>query len=148
MSRKLPSGVSMTTWRDALGVHPVADAFPLMKPEELRELADDIKRNGLQQPITTFLSDRQYVVDGRNRLDAMELAGIRTIGDDGCLACSYGPIRDGEDPAAYVISANIRRRHLTKKQQADLIVKAVEAGTDFAKNARSIGPVKGQKGRA
>ena len=146
------------SWRDALAIHPVADAFPLMKPEELRELADDIKKNGLREPITTWTGKEIYVVDGRNRLDAMELAGIQTIDRDGCIACSYGPIRDGEDPATYVISANIRRRHLTKKQQVSLIVKAVKAGSEFANRgksdsidhastARSIGgSPKGQKG--
>src|SRR5437764_1396273 len=39
---------------------------------------------------------------------------------------------------AYIISKNIRRRHLTKQEQADLIVAAMSATTDLAKSARSV----------
>ena len=34
------------SWRDALAIHPAADLFPLMGPERMREMADDIRRNG------------------------------------------------------------------------------------------------------
>ena len=53
------------------------------------------------------------------------------------------------DPAAFVIGANIRRRHLTKEQQAELIVKTIEAGrvmNDRATVARSFSPTPGTKG--
>jgi hypothetical protein len=33
--------------RDHLPVHPAADLFPLMSEPELRELGEDIKKNGL-----------------------------------------------------------------------------------------------------
>lgn len=42
------------------------------------------------------------------------------------------------DPASYIISKNILRRHLTKEQQAELIVKVMGTSTDFAKVARSV----------
>src|SRR5262249_25871778 len=51
----------------------------------------------------------------------------------------------GTDPYAYVISKNIHRRHLTKEQQADLIVAVMKAGTDFTKLARSV--KRGSKGQ-
>jgi flagellin-specific chaperone FliS len=74
-------------WRDHLAVHPAADEFPLLSESELKELAEDIRKNGLQQPIILsgellfhevnkrtgdYLS---YLVDGRNRLDALALLG-------------------------------------------------------------------------
>src|SRR5215813_9299133 len=44
---------TQSTWRDHLPVHPAADLFPLMSEPELRELGEDIKKNGgLISPIT------------------------------------------------------------------------------------------------
>lgn len=65
-------------WRDILPVHPAADALPLLSPEALQELADDIKANGLLEPPTLWHdieTDKTYLLDGRNRLDALELNG-------------------------------------------------------------------------
>lgn len=36
---------------DRLRVHPAAAAFPMMPDDELAALAEDIKANGLNQPI-------------------------------------------------------------------------------------------------
>jgi ParB-like chromosome segregation protein Spo0J len=72
----------MTTWRDILPVHPAAEALPLLPPEALQELADDIKLNGLLEPPLLWHdveTDETFLLDGRNRLDAMELAGIDFI---------------------------------------------------------------------
>src|SRR5215216_2203690 len=38
------------SWRDVLPVHPAADLFPMMSPEDLRALGEDIKANGLKHP--------------------------------------------------------------------------------------------------
>src|SRR5262245_56294019 len=65
------------TWRDILPIHPAAELFPLMSPDELRELGEDIVKNGLTSPIVLWQGDRKSPVcllDGRNRLDALELA--------------------------------------------------------------------------
>jgi DNA-binding Lrp family transcriptional regulator len=111
------------TWRDTLPIHPAAELFPLMSEPELKELADDIKKNGLQNLITLCNHKNALcVLDGRNRLDAMELAGMKTTGDDvnifrGCKT----------DPYEFVLSANIHRRHLTSEQKRDLIAKLLKA---------------------
>jgi hypothetical protein len=36
-------GDVMTSWRDSITVHPLADSFPMMSDGELQELAADIK---------------------------------------------------------------------------------------------------------
>ena len=87
-------------------VHPIADLFPMMTDEELANLAADIKANGLIHPIV--VDKDGLVIDGRNRARACEIAGIEP---------TTVPF-DGDDPRAYIIAANISRRHLTKGQQA------------------------------
>lgn len=92
-----------------LPVHQAAAVFPMMSPDEIEELAADIKENGLREPIVVAEVDGQLMlVDGRNRRAACQLAGISP--DVSHL--------NGEDPTAYVLSANIHRRHMTNAQRA------------------------------
>jgi hypothetical protein len=140
-------------WRDILEVHPAAELFPLMAPDELMALAEDIKKNGLNEPIV-FWTDADYpliektrsksrllenydwqVIDGRNRLNALELLDREIpqprghIGDDWMFADEGFSIkfRDEADPYDYVISANIHRRHLTAAQKSELIEALLKA---------------------
>ena len=69
-----------------LKVHPAAELFPLMSPDELKVLGEDIQKNGLQHPVVLWspgddenLLSEEFLLDGRNRLDAMELVGIQTV---------------------------------------------------------------------
>jgi hypothetical protein len=91
-----------------LPVFPVADLFPLIPQDELAELAEDIAENGLQEPIVIAQVNGEWMlIDGRNRLAACKLAGITP----------HTRVLES-DPTAYVLSANVHRRHLTKGQQA------------------------------
>src|SRR5215813_14483298 len=138
------------SWREVYKVHPAADVFPMLPEDELRKLGEDIKENGLREQVVLYAakhSDNEYVVlDGRNRLDAMELVGMSVIENQIARNSPGGKPEAGEwafkheiarsmiddiDPYTYVISRNIHRRHLTKEQQADLIVKVMKAGDDF-----------------
>lgn len=98
-------------------VHPAADAFPVMEEEELEELAADIKINGLKQPLVVAEVDGQMMlIDGRTRRMA-------------CLALGIIPgyvLLDGQDPVAYIMSANIHRRHMTKGQRAMVMARLLE----------------------
>lgn len=85
--------------------HPAADIFPMLADDELNELAADIKANGLVHPIVV---KDGLLIDGRNRREACRRAGVvPTIVE-----------LNGADPLAYIISTNIKRRHLNKGQQA------------------------------
>jgi hypothetical protein len=87
-------------------VHPVANLFPMMTDEELADLAADIKANGLIQPIV--IDYKGLLIDGRNRAKACEIAGIEPA------------VRmfEGDDPRAFILSMNLKRRHMSAGQQA------------------------------
>lgn len=87
-------------------IHPAAKIFPTYSATDLRELADSIKSEGLQQPIVLLDG---AVLDGINRLAACELAEVQPRFIDALPSV---------DPIAYVIAANLRRRHLDESQRA------------------------------
>jgi len=86
--------------------HPWANTFPMLDDRELRELADDIAKNGLRHPI---LLAEGKIADGRNRYQACELAGVapRFVEWDG-----NGSLLDA------IVSDNLKRRHLDAAQRA------------------------------
>jgi hypothetical protein len=131
----------MSSWRDVLKIHPACELFPLMSAEELKVLGEDIKANGLKAPIAIWCADLDayernelFLLDGRNRLDAMEAVGLEVVhqeGDSFQLAVHlfhyfFGDRKAG-DPFAYVISTNIHRRHLTADQKRDLVAGVLKA---------------------
>lgn len=95
--------------------HPAAMIFPMMADSELRDLADDIQKNGLLEPI--LLHDGQ-VLDGRNRLAACGIAGVTP-------RFSTAEIPDGNSPTLLVISKNLYRRHLTTSQRGAIAVEII-----------------------
>jgi hypothetical protein len=122
-----------TSWRDELSIHPAAEMFPLMIPGELKVLGEDIKINGLTSPIVLWSDGKSPAVllDGRSRLDAIEMViGPVQVDSDGKLDWPDGGtiiIGPPVDPYAYVISANIHRRHLTAEQKRELITRLLKA---------------------
>jgi hypothetical protein len=75
-----PAAASVTGWREHLKVHPAAETFPLMSEAELKDLAADIKANGLREPIILWRENWDHetpaiLLDGRNRLDALAALG-------------------------------------------------------------------------
>ena len=116
-------------WRDVIDVHPAADMFPLMTPDELKATSEDIKKHGVLIPVTLWGPDA-LLLDGRNRLDAMALAGFPVVGEGPRRFSDNVRIkRLGEDvdPYEYVISANLHRRHLTIEQKDVLITNVLKA---------------------
>jgi N6-adenosine-specific RNA methylase IME4 len=93
--------------------HEAADCFPPMHTEErLAELAEDIRANGLLEPIVLF---EGKVLDGRNRLAACGLAGVEPtfVDFDG----------DEDEAYAYVESRNAMRRDLADDARSLAIVR-------------------------
>lgn len=110
---------------DALEAHPAANLFPMLAGTDLAELADDIKRHGLIEPIWLFSDPERgtVVLDGRNRLAACRLAGIEP----------RTRIYTGPDPIAFSLSLNEKRRHLNAGQRAAL---ALEVEPLYAAEAK------------
>jgi hypothetical protein len=90
--------------------HPLANLFPLLKGGELAELVDDIRVHGVREPIWLYHGE---ILDGRNRYRAAVAAGVS------CPTQIY----DGDDPVGFVISLNLRRRHLDTSQRAMIAAK-------------------------
>ncbi len=105
-------------------IHEAASVFPMLPEDELQELAADIKANGLIHPIV--LDDEGALVDGRNRLAGCRIAGVEP---------TYTTLPPGTDPVAYILSANVARRNLTKGQRAMAIVRV---GVFLKNSLRSI----------
>lgn len=86
--------------------HPVAELFPMMNADELEVLRLDIATNGLREDIWTH---EGKIIDGRNRYKA-------------CLEIGTVPrfrAWDGQGSlVSFVVSLNLKRRHLTESQRA------------------------------
>jgi N6-adenosine-specific RNA methylase IME4 len=99
----------------------------MMSSSDLDDLAADISQRGQIHPI--LITSDDLVLDGRNRLEACRRAGVEP----------YTLIWDGDgdpfaSPTAFVLSANLRRRHLNESQRA---LAAAEALPLFEAEARA-----------
>src|SRR5262249_18836723 len=91
--------------RDDLPFHPLADVLPLIEGAEFDRLVADIREQGLLNPITMY---EGKILDGRNRYRACRAAGVTP---------RYVEF-EGKDPAAFVVSQNLERRHLLPSERA------------------------------
>lgn len=89
-------------------LHPLCTLFPRLSGAEFNALRDDIKANGLRQPIVLLDG---MVLDGGNRYRACVEAGVEPAFTE----------FHGGDPISFVLSANFHRRHLSAGQQAAIV---------------------------
>jgi len=89
--------------------HELSKCFPVIEIKEFGQLVDDIKENGLLNPIVIFDGK---VLDGWHRYRACQQAGadIKTV------------VYEGEEPDSFAWSMNGPRRHMTSSQAAKSIV--------------------------
>ena len=90
-------------------VHPFADEFPRIEGEEFKSLVDDIKRNGLVEPIK-LTHDKSTIVDGRNRYNACI---------EGTVDARFESLPEfytDEMIVDFILSKNKERRHMSAGQ--------------------------------
>ena len=92
-----------------MNVHPVAELFPMLPDAELRDLADGIEQEGLLNPC---VMQGDTLLDGRNRLAACKLAGVKP------RFTEY----TGDSPVAFIIASNLVHRRLSKDQKYALYI--------------------------
>lgn len=85
--------------------HPLADIFPLIDGDDFNSLVADVRQHGVREPIVIFDG---RILDGRNRWRAAQAVGVE------CPRVDF----TGSDPVGFVISLNLRRRHLDESQRA------------------------------
>lgn len=90
--------------------HPLANLFPLIEGADFADLVADVRQHGLREPVVVY---EGHILDGRNRYRACKAAGVpvRTV--------AY----EGDDALRFVVSLNLRRRHLTESQRASVAAK-------------------------
>jgi hypothetical protein len=109
---------------DSLQFHPDADLVPLMDDEEFEALKADLRANGLRDPIVLH---EGKILDGRSRYLACRELGIPL------------KLRDWDGNGSsreFLLSANLRRRHLTAGQQAALATEIEETGEGGSSQAQ------------
>src|SRR6516164_7098589 len=116
--------------------HPLAALFPELPPEELAELARDIKERGQLEPI---ILHKGSILDGRNRYRACQIAGVKPQIEE------FNPKATKRSPSEFVLSRNLRRRHLSVGQKSAIALEwseQMELSPDPEKN-RGRGRPKG-----
>lgn len=114
--------------------HPVANIFPMMSADESKALEADIAANGLREAIWTH--DNQ-IIDGRNRYQACAAVGAQP---------TFRQWNGQGDLVAFVVSLNLKRRHLTPSQLAvvALDIEKYEAEEAKKRQATSTGGINPQ----
>ena len=107
-------------------IHPVANLFPMMSGEPFTSLVDDIKKNGLQNPV---VMQGDTLIDGRNRMAACTAAGVKP----------HFTEYEGKDVVTFIISSNLHRRHLTESQRAMVAARLANMDVGDAHRPNKVG---------
>lgn len=112
-AQSLPEAFELVPPAGRFPHHALADLFPMLGDAELNELSEDISARGQENPVWIF---QGQIIDGRNREEACHRAGMTP---------RYSEYK-GDDPLGFVLSLNLRRRHLTESQRAMVAAKIVD----------------------
>ncbi|HAU75923.1 MAG TPA: hypothetical protein DCW88_10445 [Agrobacterium sp.] len=110
--------------------HPLAELFPMMDDDAFLDFAQDIEKHGQREPIIIY---ENKILDGRNRYKACQMLGFSPRFKE----------YNGNDALGFVISLNLKRRHLTESQRSMVAGKLANLGKgNLSKSANlPISPV-------
>ena len=92
--------------------HKFANLFSLIEGDEFEQLKQDIQKNGQLEPVWLY---EGQILDGRNRYRACASLGIEVETRE----------YKGDEPLSFVLSLNLRRRHLSASQKAILALEVL-----------------------
>jgi hypothetical protein len=151
-----------------LPVHPLADLFPLIEGDEFSAFAEDIRLNGIVDKIVLLDG---AILDGRNRFNVLvhltesgEVLGsgwghrtgepldVEHLDPDNSWFRKFSREIDG-DPLSWVLSKNLKRRHLNESQRSMVAakLKTMRVGRpakDFEPAPQHIPPIGGISAQA
>jgi len=136
MLKKKPLG--RTDKEMPIKFHPTAGIFSMMNAEEFEGLKSDIEKHGLLEPVWTY---EGKIIDGRNRYLACQRLGIKS------KQKKWKPV-NGNELVDFVISLNLKRRHLNASQKALVAVDALPYYVKVAKKRQKLSKGRGKKGKA
>jgi len=114
--------------------HEVSNIFPMMNDEEFAALKEDIQENGLIEPVWLY---EKEIIDGRNRYNA-------------CIELDIEPkYREWVGKGSlisFVVSLNLKRRHLSSSQKAVIALEALPMIEAEAKERQKLSEGRGKKG--
>lgn len=106
--------------------HEIANIFPMMLGDEYRKLKDDIESIGQLESVVIY---EGKILDGRNRYTVCKDLGIDVKYEN----------FTGNDALQFVISKNLRRRHLDTSQRALIAARLANMQVgDTAYNLRNV----------
>jgi hypothetical protein len=114
--------------------HPFAALFPALPPEEFEQLVQDIKERGQMEPIVLH---QGRILDGRNRYKACQIAGVKPRIEE------FDPKTSRRNPEEFVLSRNLRRRHLSVGQKAAIALDWSEQIDPKPEKTKALGRPKG-----
>lgn len=109
--------------------------LPPLPDDDFQRLKESIQQHGVLVPLV--LDDEGNVLDGHHRLKAVEElkeAGVQVQAPPPAI-CNL----DEEDKLERVLSLNVDRRHLTREQRQNLVVRLRERGWSFQRIAKRLG---------
>ncbi|HYA44631.1 MAG TPA: DNA methyltransferase [Acidimicrobiales bacterium] len=110
--------------------------LPSLSPDEFQALKEDIAAHGLRVPIVVDATSG-LVLDGHHRqraIDELRCEGIKVA--DFRDVRAFG---DDDERLAFVLAANLFRRHLNRTQRNELVTKLRESGWSLRRIGETVG---------